>query len=112
MRGTLHIAWKIIFVQTNHHRVMGAAGELWEYCGRVIQKINVSMGSMGHYGLYVALLQSPIDGPGFADKLNSMVPHLTNNQCFAIDISDCHSGNCVYRHSASHYTAQYFSACR
>ena len=25
------------------------------------------MGSMGHYGLYVALLQSPIDGPGFAD---------------------------------------------
>jgi hypothetical protein len=24
----------------------------------------------GHYGLYVVLLQSPIDGPGFADVLD------------------------------------------
>jgi len=48
-------------------------GVLQQSCGRVIQKINVSMdsmGSMGHCGLYVALLQSPIDGPGFADVGN------------------------------------------
>ena len=35
-----------------------------------MQKINVSMGTMGtmgHYRCYVALLQSPIDSPGFAD---------------------------------------------
>ena len=41
--------------------------ELWE----CIQKINVSMDTMdtmGHYRLYVALLQSFINSPGFADE--------------------------------------------
>ena len=50
-------------------------GVLQQSCGRVIQKINMSMdsmGSMGHCGLYVAQLQSPIDGPGFADVLNHL----------------------------------------
>jgi hypothetical protein len=35
-----------------------------------MQKINMlmgTMGTMGHYRLYVALLQSSIDSPGFAD---------------------------------------------
>ena len=37
-----------------------------------MQKINVAMASMattGHYSIYVALLQGPVDGPGIADAL-------------------------------------------
>ena len=37
------------------------------------QPLNVSMDTMdtvGHYRLYVALLQSPVDSPGFADVMS------------------------------------------
>jgi hypothetical protein len=36
-----------------------------------------TMGSMGHYRLYVALLQSPIDSPGFADVLLTLLASLS-----------------------------------
>ena len=32
-----------------------------------MELVDVSMASMGHYGIYGALLQTPIEGPGFAD---------------------------------------------
>ena len=32
-----------------------------------------TMDTMGHYRLYVALLQNPIDSPGFADAVRSYI---------------------------------------
>jgi hypothetical protein len=46
-----------------------------------VQKINVAMaavGTMGHYSIYVALLQTPIEGPGFADADPSLPGPSTN----------------------------------
>ena len=44
--------------------------DFWEHCSRAMQLVYVSMVSMATmdiYGLYGALLQTPIEGPGFAD---------------------------------------------
>jgi hypothetical protein len=47
-----------------------------------------TMDTMGHYRLYVALRQSPIDSPGFADavriELKTLGILLTKNGCCGV----------------------------
>jgi hypothetical protein len=52
-----------------------------------------SMGTMGLYSVYVALLQTPVEGPGFADvlttsplRISESSPHFTRTIAAALDL--------------------------
>jgi hypothetical protein len=54
-----------------------------ELCG-AMQKIYVSMATVatiGHYGIYVALPQGSVDGPGIADAVVHQVFVVRENRC-------------------------------